>query len=179
MPSLVDTKNLVKLLKNKKTIINTALVLSVLIISSNIYSRLSRINVKIKDQVVLETKRNNLLKQIAASEKNIAYYKELLKNKEATTVITAVNIFAQDAGLDIASVKPESLADNPIYSKLAIRISILADADSYHKIGDFISKLESSNDLYKVEGFYIRPYIQEAERGLSVEIIVSRITFKG
>ena len=193
MPFPVNTNikiDLDTLLKNKNTILNVALLILVLIISSYIYSWQNRMNAIVKDKIILENKKNELLKRLAGSEKRLFDYKEILKKKDNSAIITTISHLAQELRLKILSVKPEQEQDFPIYTKSSIRLSILSEG--FHRLGDFISKLETSADLYKIEVLNIKPGKAQAAKaatgkkpeteqnlGLSVDIVITRIAFKG
>jgi Tfp pilus assembly protein PilO len=147
-------------------------------------------NTIVKDKIILENKKNELLKRLAGSEKRLFDYKEILKKKDNSAIITTISHLAQELGLKILSVKPEREQDFPIYTKSSIRLSILSEG--YHRLGDFISKLEASADLYKIEVLNIKPGKAQAVKadigkkpeteqrlGLSVDIVITKIAFKG
>ncbi len=195
MPLPVNIKNidLKDLLKNKTLVLNIVVILSVLVISGYIYSKQNNINRNIKRRILSETESNDLFKQLSTLEKEISHYKEILSKKETSSIINTLSSLVQEAGLSLISIKPEDEQDYDSYIKSSISLKIFSD--DYHKIGNFISKLESSSDLYKIVTLNIQshrgrtePELQEEgqgqqerqeKSGLYLELMISRITFKG
>ena len=175
------------LLNNKKQVANILLIVLSLIASINIYSRQSQANRAIKEKIILEDKKNKLLKEVGGSEQTISQIREILDYKDITSLMNAISNIVQGLGLRIVSVKPERTQEFPMYTKLYIRLML--GADDYHQIGDLVANLESSANLYKVEALKIEPASsaegkkgQEEETvrsGLSVELVVTRFIFKG
>ena len=187
MSFLASDIDLSSLLKSKKKITNVLIIILAIIIGLNIYSRQNKVNLGIKDKLNLENKRNKLLNKLSASEVMISDYRNLLVNKDLTSVINSINQLARDSRIKIVSVRPQREQDFNIYNKLSVGVFLLAE--NYHKIGDFISKLESSTDVYKIEALKIIPAkklsgtigsgISGDIGNLHIEVIISRFFFKG
>lgn len=191
MLSLVDIKDgvLNNLLKRKNIIVNVVLIIFVSVVGLYIHSLLSRINKNLKAEIILEKKKNDLMKKIAMAERNVSDYKGLLTQKEITLVINTITSIAQDSGVKIVSVRPDREQHYPIYAKTSIKLSLLAD--SYQDIINFINELETSPDLYKVVNLGIKKTkpstggaTMQATEGeetpaLSLELEIIRLRFKG
>lgn len=173
--------NFSTLLKSRKILINSALIILALIISINTYSRGSRIRTVVKEEVNLETKKNDIMSQIAGTEKKILAYRDLLKERDISLVINNISHIAHDSGLKIIVVKPEHQKDLGVYQLLFAHLTVLAE--NYHKIGEFISKLESDTGLYKID--YLRITLNErnvpgeTNFNLFVDLVITVIIFKG
>jgi Tfp pilus assembly protein PilO len=169
------------LLSNRKTAVNLIVIILALVISSNIYSRQSRISTVVKNKVDLETKRNDLMSQLEKTEKKILSYRDTLQEKDISLVINKISHIAHDSGLKILMIKPEKERDSGSHLLLYANLTVLAE--SYHKIGEFVSKLETSPELYKID--YIKIELNERGRpgeenfNLLANITITVIIFKG
>lgn len=187
MAFLANNIDLASLLKNKKKITNALIIVLALMVSFNIYSRQNKLNLSIKSKVELENKRNRLLDMLSISETKITAYKNLLVDRDLTSVINAVNQIARDSRVKIVSVKPRKEQDFIIYKKMSVGVFLLAD--NYHRVGEFVSRLESSSDIYKLEVLKIIPakklsstvgsgVAQEEGASLFIEAEISRFSFQ-
>lgn len=186
-PVKTDILDVRQLFKNKKIILNFAIIILAVFLGGSLYSRQNRVNMVIKDKIILESKKNELFKKLTQSEKEIFHYKELLKRRELSQVINRLTRFAQDLDVKVLSVRPEREKDYPIYTKLSVRLSLLAQ--DYHGIGKFISQLESAPDIFKIDTLNIKSpeemfiankeEIPEEKRGLSIDMVITVFMFKG
>jgi Tfp pilus assembly protein PilO len=153
LPVKIDFSNindvLNELLKNRKIIINIGLFILTFIVSWQINTKFNKINTALKEQIILERRKNELVDRLINSEKKLLYYKDILKKKETPKIINSLTRLAQESGVKIVSIRPERAKEYAIYAKVPLRLSL--HAENFHNIGKFISKLESLSDLYKIE----------------------------
>jgi len=171
----------ISLLKNTNNLINIGLIILSLIIAKNIYtSQVKKIDALKADRGV-ELKKNALINDISGVEKRISSYKNVLPERDASSIINSVTQIASSSQIKVISVKPEEGREYTAYNEISIKLSIVAP--DYHKIGDFISRLENAPELYIINNFFIRPLTQTLESSdadrLSAELTVIAIIFKG
>lgn len=159
--------------KNIKKLLNIGIIILALIIASNIYKQQGRQIETLKSKNDLEEKKNTVIESIGKKEKTISAYKNLLVKRDASSVINTVGNIAKGSEVKIMSIKPgqeQRLAD---YVKMPFDLTVTAP--DYHAIGNFISRLESYQDVYIVEAIGIRADAQS--KGLTVNLTVSSVAF--
>jgi Tfp pilus assembly protein PilO len=114
-----------------------------------------------------ELKKNEVLNEISRSEKTIKLYKNLLSQKDASSVMNTVSDIARDSNVRLISIKPAREENQPLYIKYPFVLVIASD--NYHAIGKFISKLESQSGIYFINTISIRS--QEESRTPDKELI--------
>lgn len=169
------------IIKNTNNLINIGLIILSLIIGKNIYtSQVKKIDTLKADRDV-ELKKNALINDISEVQKKINSYKKVLPKRDASSIINSVTQIANSSQIKVISVNPEEEREYAAYNEISIRLSIVAP--NYHKLGDFISRLENAPELYIINNFSIRPLAQTLESGdadkLSAELTVIAIIFKG
>ncbi len=161
--------------KYKNLIFNIALVLGAIFIAYNfIYTRQLRDLASLKQEKETEIKKNAALEEVGKLEKRLNAYKNFLVKKDTSLVIGALSDMAKVSGIEISSIRPETEQKFPTYAK--IPFSLEMSADNYHALGKFISKMESSPDIYTVEDINIKTQGQGDK--LSVSLKVNKISFK-
>lgn len=140
--------------KNKNMLLNIIIILFSLLVANNIYkaqARRTQLLIEGKDK---EAKKNTILHDINQSVQTLNTYSDFLKEKDVSTVINTINNIAKDSGVRIVSLQPKQGKDYPMYVKYPFDIVI--QANSYHLIGRFISKLESHSDIYILDSVVIK-----------------------
>ena len=161
--------------KHKNLIFNIALVLGAVFIAYNfIYTRHLRVLPSLKQQQETEIKKNAVLEDVSKLEKRLNAYKNFLVKKDTSSVIGALNDMAKASGLEISSIRPET--EQKFQAYIRVPFSLEMYADNYHALGEFISKVESSSDVYTVEDINIRTPTQGNK--LPVNLKVNKIFFK-
>jgi Tfp pilus assembly protein PilO len=161
--------------KHKNLIFNIALVLVAVFIARNfIYTPQLRESASLKQEKETEINKNAALEGISKLEKRVNAYKNFLVRKDTSLVIGTLSDMAKATGLEISSIRPEAEQKFLTYAK--VPFSLEMSTDNYHALGEFISKVESSSDVYIVEDVNIRAPGQGNK--LSVNLKVSKIFFK-
>jgi len=130
-----------------------------------------------------ETKRNEVLKEIAQSEKTINLYKNIFSKKDASLIMEAVSDIVRDSNVRLISIKPEKEERQPLYVKYPF--TLVVGADNYHTIGKFINKIEERPEAYFIDALSMRSQEEAADQAprqtskLIVDITLSIIEFKG
>ena len=161
--------------KRKNLIFNIALVLGAVFIAYNfIYIRHLRDLASLNQQRQTEIKKNAVLEDVSKLEKRLNAYKNFLVKKDTGLVIGTLSDMAKATGIEISSIQPETEQEFLTYTKVSFSLEMYAD--NYHALGEFISKMESSPDIYTVEDINIRT--QGPGNKLSVNLKVNKIFFK-
>jgi len=159
--------------KNKNKVLNFAVIIVAFIIAGNIYKQQTREIESLKSKNNMETKKNTVIENINKLEKSIGAYKGLLAKKDASSVINTVGNIAKESGVKIVSVKP--IAEQRQADYIKFPLNLVLTVPNYHTLGSFISKIESYQDVYVVEGIDIK--FQEQAKELAVSLIISSIAF--
>lgn len=120
-----------------------------------------------------EKEKNDILAQIAQSEKLLKKSARFINSKQLDTLIDDINMKAAAAGISIQQLnpRPEEKLPGNIYKKYAYDLSIVAP--SYHAIGLFINSLEKAPALYTVDAIAFR---SEYERERNKFKVVATMT---
>lgn len=157
----------------KNQIINITIVVIALIIANHIYKNQMKAaeSLKLQQQEVIRV--NGLLSQIRLSDAEISAYKKILGAKDISVLINEINSIAKEKQVKVLSIKPLKEAALPSYAKQEFEIAVSAE-DSHH-IGEFVSGLESSTQVFVIEDFNESAIQQDQEKGAGKEI-TARIT---
>lgn len=140
--------------KHKNKVLNVFIIILTLIISMNIYKKQTKEIGSLNAQKDLEMKKNAEFDKISQLEKKNNYYKNFLSKKESGLVINTITNIAKDLGVKIVSIRPEKEIKFQQYTKRPFEISLTVD--SYHELGSFIAKIESSREVYIIENISVR-----------------------
>ena len=177
-------------IKGRKNVLMAGIIVFTLIIALIIYriqdKNIGLLHVK-KDA---EQKKNEILKEISQSEKTIKLYKNLLSQKDASSVMNTVSDIARGSNINLISIKPGNEENQPLYIKT--HFIVVIGTDSYNAIGKFVSLIENEpNIYYSVDSISVssqeenRTPAQEltpepkSTNKLIVNLTLSIITFKG
>jgi len=176
MPSNMDATYFIN--KYKNNIISVAVIIAALIVANNIYQGQASAVAALKAQKGVETKKNELLSSISQLEAKFGKYKKLLNSKTSSAVINTLNTIAKDTKVTITSLKPGEEKKVAFYTRYPFTLSV--KTANYHLLGDFISKLESSPDVYTVELLSIAKQATDETSGvmLTAQIELSTIVLQ-
>ncbi|MBP7216324.1 MAG: type 4a pilus biogenesis protein PilO [Candidatus Omnitrophica bacterium] len=168
------------LAKNKNVVLNLVLIVAGVLLALQIYKHLSQsidaLNGKIDD----ETKKNELLTDIASKETQVEEYRKALGEGDSTFMINALSKLAKETRLEIVSLRPDQEAREDLFHKTMV--SLVVQAKNYHEIGRFLSMIESFPQRYlKVERMSIQPiqsYGEAAESLLKADLQVSALSLE-
>lgn len=172
-----------KAAKKKILFISAAVaLLAVFIGVAFIYGPFISRKVGLRNRIIEERKRNLYLAQIKILKEHVNLYEERLpEQKSLSLLLDEVSRLASESGLEIISIKPEPPEDKGRFIKFSIRLK--ADL-TYHRLGSFLSKFESSKKFIKIENIQLRRVeeAQEEKMGkafkVSADILVSSIILK-
>ena len=158
--------------KNRSKLMNIAVILFALVIANNIYKRQNKEIAALRSDKEDQLKKNEVLEDISKLEKRIKPYRELLAKKDSNLSISAIGNIAKESGVKIYSIRPESQQRYPDYIKSPF--NLVVSASNYHALGEFISSLEGSTEVYVIDSIDIRP---EQNSELTVNLNISSIIF--
>lgn len=175
-------------LKGRKRVLSIGIILFTLSITLIIHRIQTKQIASLHVNKDAELKKNDVLNEISRAEKAIKLYKNLLSQKDASSVINTISDIARGYNVRLISIKPEREENQPLYIKT--HFILVIGVDNYHALGKFISKLENQSDIYFIDTISIRS--QEESRTaqeligeskptdkLIVNLILSIIAFKG
>jgi len=123
--------------------------LSSLVGYHNIYMRAQRQLQALQDQQAHEQQTQGVRTQLAASLEDIEQFRGRLPSApEAEPLMRQVSHLAQESGIKLTSLEPQSPAALHDFTHLAVSLQFIS---SYHRLGTFLSALESSPMFLKVE----------------------------
>jgi Tfp pilus assembly protein PilO len=157
--------------KYKNVTFNIALIILAIMVSVSMYKKQNKAIELLNQQKGNELKKNDILEDIGRLEKKINSYKSVFVKKDTDLVIGNLNNFAKESGIRITSIKPTPEQRYNDYTKFPYELDI--KASSYHGFGKFISKLESSRDIFLVENIMIK--FEETNRELNILFKLSYI----
>ncbi len=165
------------ILNNKNKIVNIVIVLLSVIIAFKIYGKQQLEIASLKSSAELEAKKNLVLGEIGLLEKKLGSLKKTINRKDVSLVMNSVGAVAKDNGVKVVSFKPQSEKDFSVYTKYSF--DLVVSAATYHKIGKFISVLESSPDIYMVENInIINSAVGSENAKIDVQLMLSTVLMK-
>ncbi|MDD5120845.1 MAG: type 4a pilus biogenesis protein PilO [Candidatus Omnitrophica bacterium] len=134
--------------KNKNKILNFGIIFVALFIAFQFYKGANEQVEALNNAKNNELKKNEATDEIAALEVKIQRYKEVFTKKDISYVLDAISKIAKTSGVKFISIKPidEETSSDYVRSSFLITVS----SPTYHYLGDFISQIEASTDIYLV-----------------------------
>ena len=137
--------------KISKTLILTAVVVIVTLFIGVVFIVIPFLskNKAFRADILHERDRNILIGTVRALDKHLKVYeKRLPKGRGVSWLLSQVSDMASEEGIDISSIKPGTPEKRGLYTKLYVEMDI---GSTYHQLGRFISKVESSEKFLRVE----------------------------
>ena len=100
-----------------------------------------------------EESKNSVLTEISNVEKDIDSLAAQVNNKSLSAVLDKISDFAKNSSVNISKISPQKETIIGPYTKYSYELSL--SASSYHILGSFISVLENSSDIYRVDNLII------------------------
>ncbi len=162
--------------KYKDKIISAVIIIAALVIAANIYkgnqAKIKSLEVKISE----EEKKNSEIEKIIRMEKKIASFKKLLPRKEASLVMADISNIAKQAKVRVLTVRPEGEESGADYIKDIFEV--IVHAASYDDLGKFINVIETSANVYAVDGIDITLQAKGEKEKLAVNLRISSVSAK-
>lgn len=167
--------------KNKNNILNLGIVVLALFLAFQIYRGAEEKMGILVQQKDTELKKNEAAVEIAASEKKIEGYKKVFVKRDLGVVMDAISVVAKQCAIKVLSIKPDQEEAQADYIKSSFALTI--NAPDYHALGNFISQIESYQDIYFVDEVKISPAdidrsAEGADFGLKINLKISTISYR-
>ena len=148
--------NKIELKKPSKVVILSAIVVIVTIIIAGVFIYMPFLskNKSLRSQILAERNRNVLIGKIRALGKHLKVYeKRIPKQKGVSWLLREVSDMATKEGIEISSIKPGIPEDQGLHTKLYVTMDTIS---TFHHLGKFISRVESSENFLRVENISIK-----------------------
>ena len=169
-----------EILAYRNKIFNAAIIIVAILVSINMYRGQLQIIESLRQTKDMEVKKNTIVGSIGELEKRVKLYKEFVNKKDPLSLIKTFNRIARESGVNITSLKPDRQQEFPMYTKYPYIVMI--NASSFGQLGKFISKLESSPDIYFIDTAEIRSTGPVApgsgKESMTMNLVASTIIFK-
>lgn len=162
--------------KYKSNIANLAVIIIFVVISINIYKSQTKNTASLNERKDTETKKNKVLEEIGQLQKNIDDLTNLVNSKDISATINNLNNMAREFSVKISAIKPAGIQDFPLYTKYPFELTV--EADNYHQIGKFISKIETNPNIYTVESLSMHPQADNQLGEVTASLKISTVLFK-
>jgi Tfp pilus assembly protein PilO len=159
--------------------VNVSLLVIALIIAFKIYNKQVTNIGLLNQQKNAEMEKNKVLLKLGELGVKVKAYKEYINSKDLSSSINTISELARDSTVEITSIRPAGEEDHGIYIKYPYDLKVASD--SYHNIGNFISKLENHPSVFLVESAGITPGAGQDEsqpEKVSVDLRISTIWLK-
>lgn len=159
----------------KKNFLSLVIVGGCIMFAMNVYKEKQAEIDGIVQNKELELKKNEVLQEISLLEKNYNQLKAQInkKDKANSAIMFALSSIAKDANIKVSYIRPVGEEKTAVFSRAVFEVS-LASPD-YHKIGKFVSAIESAPELFTVEDFEVTG---AGEESLSARLTVSTVMVK-
>ncbi|MFA6129905.1 MAG: type 4a pilus biogenesis protein PilO [Candidatus Omnitrophota bacterium] len=164
--------------KNKNKVINAGVILLALIVALFLFNMQNQQLTTLEENKNEEIKKSEVIDNLIRVEKRINTYKQAFNRKDLGSVIDAMTDISKGTKVKIVSVKPGTEQKYPEYIKTSFLIVVRVE--SYHALGQFISKVENYKDLFIVEDVSISTPTstqlnRSEEAGLDISLKISTI----
>jgi Tfp pilus assembly protein PilO len=166
-------------LKKDKAAFILILILAFLIGRNNIYNNsIEKIN-SLQSRQEEEKNKNELLETISILEKKIQIYKRnSLASVEIAPLLDKVSALAKRSGMVIENFNPQPTIYKEGYAEVPVDISLSGD---YHRLGRFLSLLESSQEFIWVKRLRVeKATVIDPQKRISpkISLAISGLYFK-
>lgn len=149
-----------------------------LIIANNIYKAQSKYILILKEQKEIELKKQEVLNDINKSYTKINTVKAYINKKDISAVVNSLTDIAKDCYIQINSLKPKKEEAHAEYIVYPFELSV--NTDNFHKLGKFISRLESSADFYMIRNldFHSTEKPGAGQNKLAANLVITTVLIK-
>lgn len=146
----------IELKKPSKIVILSAIVVIVTIIIAALFIYMPFLNKtkSLRNEILSERDRNVLIGKIRALGKHLKVYeKRIPRHKGVSWFLGEVSDMATKEEIEISSIKPGIPEDQGLHTKLYVTMDTIS---TFHHLGKFISRVESSENFLRVENISIK-----------------------
>ncbi len=157
--------------RQKSNIANLVTIIIFVVISINVYKNQTGNIASMNEQKEVESKKNKALENISQLEKKIDNLTRSVNSKDISNAISDLNNMAREFSIKITSIRPLGTQDSSLYVQYPFELTV--EANNYHQIGKFISKVESNPNVYTVQSITMHP--SKDTQGGPAESVVATI----
>ena len=166
--------------RNKNKILNAGIILLALFIALQIYKSVDQQINTLTGKKSDELKKNRVVEEIAALEKKMERYEKVFAKKDMSSIVEAISSIAKSSSINIVSIKPIAEKPSAAYTRSSFLLTV--NSPDYHSLGNFVSKIEASKDIYMVGEVSInladsKTSMEGTNTGLNVNLKVSTISY--
>lgn len=158
----------------RNKIVNSLIIIAAVFFAFKIYIAQMKPIASLNQAKDMEIKKNELLKGIGEIEQRLNLYYDFVNKKNVAKLIDIIGDIAEKTLVKITSLRPAAEEEQSLYVKYPFDLKL--ECDSYHKIADFISKIESHPDVFLIESAAIIPELSQNELQPDRVMVVLRIT---
>ncbi len=159
--------------KIKQNLLSLIIVGIAVFIALKIYHNKEKEIVVLKNQKESERMKNEVLNEISALEKELAYFDEKINTKQLSSSLDKISDFAKTYSVDISKITPLKEINMGVYTKYPFEMFL--SATSYHQLAEFVSVLENSPDIYIVENLVISGNIEGKADSVTASLSIATI----
>ena len=140
---------------NKIAILSAGIIVGTLIVGSVfIYLPFLNRNKSLRAQILQERDKNALTGEIRALGRHLRVYEKMvLEEAGVSWLLRMVSDMASQEQLEVSSIRPDAPEDWDLYTRIYVTMDVVS---TYHRLGRFISRVESSEKFLKVESINIK-----------------------
>jgi len=162
--------------KNKNKILNFGILVLAFFVAWQIWQAADQKVNTLNQQKTDELNKNTAMVEIAGFERKIDGYKNIFTKKDVGSVMDTISSIAKNCLIKIVSIKPGEERVYSDYIKSSFIVSI--SAPGYHALGNFISQIESFQDIYIVDEVNVASNASQAVENLNVNLKISTISYQ-
>lgn len=157
----------------KPSVISGILILALSgVIGYKMYVKDQRIAQQVREQLRQELELDRQRSQLEGSLRVVeAYHEHLTDQREVGWLVGAIGQLAREASVHLSAINPK----RPRQLEQATQLSVsLRLTTSYHELGNFISRIESSDTFFHIDELDFRQIVREDGRvEADVDLVVS------
>lgn len=173
---------------NLNQVVSVAILVAACLVALNIYKGQKKKGTQILHLQDEQRKKNEILLHIGDLNKKIKSYKQVFMEREHREIIDMITRVCADSNVKIISLKPQK-AQSGITKKGSEKYNkaffgLVIQVDSYHQLGEFISRLENSQTMLLIEWLQIEVVVGTSSglaahpESLKITVAISEVSFK-
>ncbi len=109
---------------------------------------------EVRSKISAEKNKNALIGRINSLERRLDFYKKrTLDAKDSSWMLGEISRIVKEEGIEVSSIEKTPLEEKDLYTKLGVALDVYA---TYHKLGKFLSKVESEEKFFRVESLNMK-----------------------
>ena len=126
----------------------------------------------IEAQISQEQAAQRILTELSSLQQRVARYRQRLPEEaEASWLVKAIVALAQEAGVQLTKIAPETPHANRQFTRLAVNVEFTA---SFHQLGTFLDRLERAEPFIRIERLQVAPP-QSSKEAATIRAVFSTL----